>query len=118
MEFNTNNNNYGKYKMEVIWDSAVYTKKSKSGSLPSLYYLISRKKYPEEENIQEPALAFQHLRKLISSFYKDYSDKLTVTFLPINIAPPMAKPIIKLTKPSKQKHSQSVNSTNKRAKKK
>ena len=38
------------YKMEAIWDSAVYTKKSKSGHLPELYYLVFWKGYPEEEN--------------------------------------------------------------------
>ena len=31
----------GEYKMEDIWDSVVYAKESKSGHLPSLYYLVS-----------------------------------------------------------------------------
>lgn len=30
-----------KYKVEAIWDGAVYTKKSKSGYLLGLYYLVS-----------------------------------------------------------------------------
>ena len=33
--------NSGEYEMEAIWDSAVYTKKSESGHLPGLYYLVS-----------------------------------------------------------------------------
>ena len=40
----------GKYEVEAIWDNAVYAKKSKSGHLLGLYYLVSWKGYPEEEN--------------------------------------------------------------------
>ena len=40
----------GKYKVEAIWDSAVYAIKSKSGHLPGFYYLVSWKKYPKEKN--------------------------------------------------------------------
>ena len=29
-----------KYEVEAIWDSTVYTSKSKLGQLPALYYLI------------------------------------------------------------------------------
>ena len=57
MEFDIGTNDSGEYKVEVIWDSAVYTKESKSGYLPSLYYLDLRKKYPEEEKSWEPASA-------------------------------------------------------------
>ena len=45
------------YKVEAIWDSAIYTKKSESGHLPGFYYLVSWKGYPKEENTWEPALA-------------------------------------------------------------
>ena len=38
------------YKVEAICDSAVYAKESESGHLLGLYYLISWKGYPEEEN--------------------------------------------------------------------
>ena len=57
----------GEYEVEAIRDSAVYARES-AGHLPGLYYLVSWKGYPEEENTWEPASAVQHLRKLISSF--------------------------------------------------
>ena len=50
MEFNAGDNNNGKYEVEAIWDSAVYARESKSGHLPDLYYLVSWKRYLEEEN--------------------------------------------------------------------
>ena len=40
----------GKYKVKAIRDSAVYTRKSESGHLAGLYYLVSWKGYLEEEN--------------------------------------------------------------------
>ena len=49
--------NNKEYKMEAIWDSAVYVRESESGHLPDLYYLVSWKGYLEEENTWEPALA-------------------------------------------------------------
>ena len=50
-------NNSGEYKVETIWDSAVYTRESKLGHLPGLYYLVSWKEYPKEENTWELASA-------------------------------------------------------------
>ena len=50
-ELDIDNNDSGKYKMKAIWDSAVYTKESESGHLSGFYYLISWKRYLEEENI-------------------------------------------------------------------
>ena len=41
----------GEYEVEGIWDSEVYARKLKSDHLPGLYYLVSWKEYPEEENI-------------------------------------------------------------------
>ena len=102
----------GEYKVEVIWDSAVYARESKSGHLPGFYYLVSWKRYPEEENTWEPASAVQHLRKLISLFHKDYSDKLTATSLAIDTAPPMARP----TKPLKRKRGRPIGRAKKRTK--
>ena len=121
MEFDTGNNNSGEYKVEAVWDSVVYTIESKSGHLPGLYYLVSWKRYPEKKNIWEPASTVQHLRKLISLFFKDYPDKPSATFLAINTIPPMAKPTVRSTvKPTKSlkwKQGQLANSTNKQAKK-
>ena len=51
MAFEANNNNSGEYKVEAIWDSAIYAGELESGHLPSLYYLVLWKRYPEEENI-------------------------------------------------------------------
>ena len=39
-----------KYEVEAICHSAVYARESESGHLPGLYYLVSWKGYPEEEN--------------------------------------------------------------------
>lgn len=38
-----------KYEVEVIKNSAVYTKETEE-QLPGFYYLVSPKGYPEEEN--------------------------------------------------------------------
>ena len=97
MKFDVSNNEIGEYKVEVIRDSAVYARESESSHLPGLYYLVSWKRYPEEENTREPASAVQHLRKLISSFYKDYPDKPTTTLLAIETTLPMARSTIRLT---------------------
>ena len=70
----------GEYQVEVIWDSAVYAGELKSGHLPGLYYLVSWNRYPEEENTWEPASVVQHLKKLISLFYKDFPEKPITTF--------------------------------------
>ena len=115
--------NEEEYKVERIWDSAVYAKESAMGHLPGLYYLVSWKSYPKEENTWEPALVVQHLRKLISTFHKDNPDKSTATSPPTNTAPPMARPIMprlsrKPTKKTKQKRGRpaTTNTQNKKAK--
>lgn len=38
------------YEVEAIWDSAIYTKKLNSNYLLGLYYLVSKRDYPKEEN--------------------------------------------------------------------
>ena len=58
----------------------------------------------------------QHLRKLISSFHKDHSNKPTATSPGIDTAPPMAIPTIKPAEPPKQKPGRPANSTYKRPK--
>ena len=103
--------------VEAIWDSAIYARESESGHLPDLYYLVSSEGYPEEENTWEPASAVHHLRKLISSFDKNYPDKPTATSPAINTAPTMAKPTVKPSGPPKQKRWWPTNSINKQAKK-
>ena len=90
---------------------------SVAGYLPGLYYLISWKGYPEEENTWEPASAVQHLRKLLSAFHKDNPDKPTATSPPVDTAPPMARPRSEPTKAAKQKRGRLATSTrNKKAK--
>ena len=59
----------------------------------------------------------QYLRKLIGLFHKDHSDKPTATFPPIDSATPMARPIVKPTRPIKRKRGQLASSVNKQAKK-
>ena len=119
MKFDTGEDS-NEYELEVIWDSAIYTRESESGHLLALYFLVLKKRYAKEENTWKLVSVVQHLRKLISSFYKDYHDKPTATSLVIDNAPLMARPtvrpIIKLSKPLKQKQEEPANSTNKRAK--
>ena len=54
VEFDTGNDSR-EYKVEAIWNSAVYTRESELGHLLGLYYLISWKRCLEEENTWEPA---------------------------------------------------------------
>lgn len=54
LEFESNGN-YKEYKVEAIYDRAVYAKKSKNHLL-DLYYLVFWKDYPEEKNTWEPTL--------------------------------------------------------------
>ena len=68
LEFEVSNNK--KYKIDGIYDSAVYARES-VGQLPGLYYLILQKDYSEEKNTWEPISAIQHPQKLIIAYYKD-----------------------------------------------
>ena len=83
------------YEVEAIRDSAVYAKESESGHLPGLYYLVSWKGYPEEENTWEPASAVKHLWRLLSTFHKEHLEKPTATSPHVDIALPTARPIVK-----------------------
>ena len=57
-ELDVSNNESREYKVENIWNSAVYVRESESSHfLLWLYYLVSSKGYQEEENTWEPALA-------------------------------------------------------------
>ena len=125
-EFEAGNNK--KYEVDSIWNSAVYAKESAIGQLQGFYYLVSWKGYPEEENTWKPALAIQHLWKLVTAYHKNNPEKPTATSLPIATAPPMARPTRVLTKQGQpagptvaptKKYGRLVGSTttNKRAKK-
>ncbi len=83
------------YEVEAICDSKAYAKKSDNGQLLGLYYLVSWKSYPEEENTREPALTVLHFCKLINTFHRDHPEKPTATSPPIDSAPPMARPTVK-----------------------
>ena len=83
------------YEIEAIQDSVIYAKKA-DRHLSGLYYLVAWKGYPEEENNWEPFLAVMYLRKIVSTFHKDYPEKPTVILTPLNCAPPMAKPTTQL----------------------
>ena len=107
--------NSKEYKVEAIWDSAIYASKSESGQLPGLYYLVAGKGYSEEENTWKPSSTVQHLKKLINSFYKNHLEKPTATSPPIDLAPPMARPTVRPT-PLKQKRGQAAGIASKPAK--
>ena len=40
-KFEAGDNKEKEYEVDGIWDSAVYAKKSATGQLPRLYYLVS-----------------------------------------------------------------------------
>ena len=101
------------YKVEAIRDSAVYAKEA-DGHLLGLYYLVVWKVYPEEESIWESFLAVMYLRKMVSTFHKDYPEKPTAISAPLDSALPMAKPIIQL--PAKQKQGRPIGCATKRTK--
>ena len=115
LEFEADSNNE-EYEIEGIRDSAIYARESEAGYLPGLYYLLSWKSYPEDERTWEPASAVQQLRKLISTFHKDYPNKPTRTSPPINLAPQMAKCTALPNVNSKRKRSRPVGSVQKKAK--
>ncbi len=125
LEFEGDGGNGEEYEVEAIREGAVYARESE-GQLPGLYYLVSWKGYPEEENTWEPASAIQHLRRLVSTFHKEHPEKPTATSPTTDSAPPRAGTIVKPTaKPfpelsaAKQKQGRPVKGSgaNKRAKK-
>ena len=108
-KFDASNNK--KYEVEAIINSTIYAQKAK-GHLLGLYYLVSYKGYPKKEHTWEPSSAVMHLSKMISTFYKDHSEKATATFPPFDSTPPMAKPSVKPAKPSaKRKQGRPTGST-------
>ena len=97
------------YEVNGIWDSAVYAKES-AGQLPGLYYLVLWKSYLEKENTWEPALAIQHLQRLVTTYHKDNPEKPTATSDSVNTAPPMARPSA-LPRPIAKKRGRPAGST-------
>lgn len=83
--------------MKGIQDSAVYARQLDS-HLPRLYHLVFWKRNLEEKSTWEPALAVQHLQKLVKTFDAKYPDKSIAIFHLFNTTPPMVKPIVKLIK--------------------
>ena len=49
--------NCKKYRVEAIWDSAIYANKLEIGHLQGVHYLIAWKSYLEKENTWELAWA-------------------------------------------------------------
>lgn len=115
-----NNSDNKKYKVEAIYNNAVYASKLQ-GHLPDLYYLILWNGYSEEKNTCEPALVVLYFCKLISTFYYNYPKKPIATFLPIiSITPtgrPILRPIEALNTKQKCDRPTKVNNTSKHAKK-
>ncbi len=99
------------YKFEAIIDSAVYGQQV-NDQMPGFYYLVSWKGYSEEENTWKPLLAVIHLRKLISTFHKEYPENPIATSPPFDSAPLIAKPTIQ--KEPKQKCDRPSKRANKR----
>ena len=85
-----------KYKIETIWNNAVYASKSEN-HLPGLYNLIIWKKYLKKENTWELSSAIQYLKELINFFHKKHLKKPIATSLIVNSAPPLISLTVKPT---------------------
>ena len=90
------------YEVKAYQDNAIYAMEA-DGYLPRLYYLVAWKSYPKEKNTWEFSLTVMHLRKIVSTFYRDYPKKPRVTSVLLDSALPMARPIVKPTDLLKQK---------------
>ena len=44
-----------------------------------------------------------HFQKMVNNFHEDYLEKLTATSVPLDSAPPIAKPTIQLPTKEKQR---------------
>ena len=102
LEFEAVANNK-EYKVERIYNSIVYARELAAGHLSGLYYWVSWKDYFKDKNTEKLITVMQHFQKLVSTFYKDQSNKLIATFLPIDSALPIAKHIATSNINSKRK---------------
>ncbi len=104
------------YEVEAIIDSAVYGQQANNNNqISSLYYHISWKDYLKEENTWEPSSAVIHLRKLISTFYKEHPEKPIATSSPLDSVLAMARP--SMPKEPKQKRGRLSKGANRRGRK-
>ena len=98
LDFKFKVGNNEEYEIDGIRNSAVYAKESTISQLLELYYLVLWKNYLEEENTWEPVLAIPHFQRLTNTYHKNYPKKLTATFLLVNMAPPIVRPMAALIK--------------------
>ena len=105
------------YKVEAIQNRTVYAKKSEGGHLPGIYYLVSWKSYPEEENTWESASVVYHLGRLVSIYHEEHLEKSTTRSPQVNSVPPMTRPTVKLTNKRKRSRSAKATGANKCARK-
>ena len=115
LEFKAGGNNE-ENEIKGIRNSAVYTRESETGHLPSLYYVVFWKNYLKDESNWESASVVQHLRKLVSTLYKEYPNKPTVTFPLIDLALQIARYTTPPNFNGKRKHGRPVSSIQKKAK--
>ncbi len=98
LEFKAGDNK--EYEFETLIDSAIYGQQANDNDqILSLYYFVLEKSYPEEKNTSVHSLTVIHLRKLISTFYKEHPEKSIVISLPLYFIPLMAS----LSVPKEQK---------------
>ena len=95
LEFEVGNNK--EYKVEGIWDSAVYAREL-ARQLLGLYYLVLWKGYSEEENTWEFVSAIQHLQRLTNTYHKNNPEIPTATSLFVNTVLPMVRLTVAPTK--------------------
>lgn len=93
-EFEAGNNK--KYGVEAIQDSIVYIKET-NRHLLKLYYFIVQKNYPKKENIWKLSLAVMYFWKMVSTFHKNYLEKLIKTSIPLNSTSSIVKSMFKLS---------------------
>ena len=109
LDFEIEIGNNNKYKVDGIWNNAIYARELAIEQLPRLYYLVLLKGYSEDGNTWGPASAIQHFRKLVITYHNDNSKKLIATSAFVDIASPMTRPIAHIL--IKQKWGQPVGFT-------